>query len=120
MISSRRLGSRGSGESRTRTSSFQSCILNLHDAIDGAGKRAPADALTGECLAAACRQPIETPAASAGGLPISLHPTAPFEAVQERVERRDVETDHARGALGDELADFIAVAWLVFEQRKNH
>src|SRR5271169_824900 len=105
MISSRRQGSRGRGESRMRTSSFQSCIAYLHDAIDGTGKGAPADALVGEGLAAACGGAIETAAAPSGGLPCSLHPAAAFEAVQQRVERSDVETDHAFGAFGDELAD---------------
>jgi hypothetical protein len=102
-----------------RTSSFQSCIAHLHDAIDSAGKRAPADALVGEGLAAACGEAIETAAAPAGGLPRPLHPAATFEAVEQRVKRRDVETDDALGAFGNEFADFIAVAGLVLEQRQN-
>src|ERR1700691_4185617 len=120
MISSWRLGSSGRGERRTRTSSFQSCIAHLHDAIDGAGKGAPADALVGERFAAACGEPIKTAATPASRFPRSRHPAAAFEAVQQRVERSDMETDHACGAFSDEFADFIAVARLVFEQCQNH
>src|SRR5580692_4893258 len=107
MISSRRAASRGSGVSLTRTNSFQLCKAHLHDAIDRARKQAPADALVGQRFPAACRQPVETAAPPPGGLPFAAHPAAAFEAVQQRVERSDVETDHAFGAFGDQFSNFV-------------
>src|SRR5690242_19782843 len=119
MTSSRRPLVSGKLPSFSRTIFFQSGMTHLHDAIDGSRKSAPARALFGKNFATRLSQTVVAPAASACRFPFALDPTAPLEAIKQRIERSDVEAHHAFGALGDELADFIAVTGLVLEKRED-
>jgi hypothetical protein len=51
--------------------------------------------------------------------PASTQPATAFKTVEQRVKRGDVKTNSAARALLDKFADFIAVAWTGFDERKN-
>src|SRR5688500_12625584 len=90
------------------------------DEVDGGDELAPSVALRGEDFAARGRQAVVAPAAPSGLLdPAAQNPAAAFEAVEQRVERGDVEAEHAARALLDEAADVVAVPRLVFDQRED-
>src|SRR5262245_39447731 len=90
---------------RTRSppsSTKSSCRLRvlafaaLDDAADGGDERLPGVAALGEDLLAGRRQTIVTAPSLPGLLdPLALEPAARLEAIEERIERRDVEPDHA-------------------------
>src|SRR5215469_12602394 len=133
MTSSRRPLVSGKVPSFSRTTFFQSgmlglhggiygaavCSAGLHDAIHGSGESAPARTLLGKDFAAGMRHPIEPPAAPSGRLPFAFDPAAALEPVEQRVKGSDVEAQHAFGALGNKLADFVAVAGLVLKKRED-
>src|SRR5215472_4840736 len=119
MTSSRRPLVSGKVRSFSRTICFQSGMAHLHDAVDGAGEGAPARALLGENFAARVSEAVVPAAPTTGGLPLAFDPAAAFEAVEQRIKRSDVKAEDAFGALGDELADFVAVAGLVLEQGED-
>src|SRR5580693_8535330 len=119
MTSSRRPGSSGSGVSRRRTISFQSCTAHLHDAVHRAREFAPVGALGCEGLAAGGRETVKTAAAPAGRLPFALQPAAALEPVEERVKRSNMETDNALRTFRNEFSNFVAVAGLFLKQRQD-
>src|SRR6516162_1456330 len=73
----------------------------------GSRESAPARALPGEDFDAGRGEPVAAPAAASRRLPFALDPAAPFQAVEQRIKRSDVEAKHALGALGDELAEAV-------------
>src|SRR5688572_5384393 len=92
-------------------SSFQSGIFSIRDAIDGFDKRLPAAALGFQDLLTSWSQFVITPAPLSGFFyPFPLNPATLFQSVEQRVQRRDGETQHPLGARLDEFADFVAVA----------
>ena len=58
-------------------------------------------------------------AAALGFFPFPLHPTAFFHAIEQRIERGQVELEDAAGHLRDALGDFVAVQGLLVEQRQD-
>ena len=90
------------------------------DAVQGREERAPAPALGVEDLLARGRQPVEAAPAHAGLLdPVALDQAAALEAVERRVQRRDVELQRAVGTAVDQLGDLVAVAVALLEQRED-
>ncbi len=80
----------------------------------------PATKLRSENFAALARQAIVT--ATPLSLlfdPASRQPATAFKTVEQRVERGDVKTNSPARALLDQFADFVAVAWTGFDERKN-
>src|ERR1051325_6610731 len=80
----------------------------------------PAPPLCGERLPALRGEPVVAAAALAG----LLHPAAGdhaalLEAVEQRVERGDVEAEDAAGAGLDQLPQLVAVAGLVLQQGED-
>jgi len=88
--------------------------------MDAGHKFAPAAKLRSENSAAVPREPI-IPAATLAAFfdPAPLYPAAPFEAVQEWVERSHMEANRSARALLNELADFIAVTRSRLNEREN-
>src|SRR5215472_6603248 len=119
MTSSRRPLVSGRVPSFSRTICFQSGMAHLHDAVDGARESAPARALLGKNFAAGVSEAVVAAAPATGGLPLTLQPAAALEPVEQWIKRGDVEAEHALGALGDELADFVAVAGFFLEQGED-
>src|SRR6516225_2653542 len=119
-ISASRVGARFNGASLRRISAFHSGIFSLRDPIDASNKFAPPSKLRSQNSPPLPREPI-VPAAPLVGFfdPAPLYPAAPFEAVQERVERSHMETNRSARALLNELTDFIAVTRACFNERKN-
>src|ERR1700735_1086182 len=94
---------------------FDSC-----DAADGGYEIFPALLLRTEYLA-----PLGGKAVIAGaGLfrffhPLPLDPTLGFEAMEQRIERGDMEGECAAGANLDQLCDVIAMTGAGFEKREH-
>src|ERR1041384_7786554 len=81
---------------------------------------APAPPLGGEDLPALRGEPVVAAAALAGLLhPAAGDHAAPPEPVEQRGERRDGEAGDPAGARVDQLAQLVAVAGLVLEQRED-
>src|SRR6188768_605462 len=96
------------------------CMLVSGDTADGIDEGVPGLALAGEHLAALGRHLIEAPAPFAGFLdPGALNPAALFEAIEQRIERINVEDELAARARLDQLAELVAVAGPGFEKRKD-
>src|SRR5262245_50797547 len=90
------------------------------DAVDGGNEVAPAAALGGEHFAALGGEAIEAAPALAGLLdPGAANPAALVEAVEERIERGDVEAERALGAGLDEAGDLVAVAGAGVDERED-
>src|SRR5215207_8589941 len=126
-ISASRGPSRPSGASRARTSrthcDFPSSGIfrvgrDARHAVERVEELLPRVALRGQDPPPLGRQLVITAAALAGLLhPLPLDVAAPLQAVEQRVERGDVELEHAVGALADELGDLVAVARPVLHER---
>src|SRR3954462_2183739 len=83
-------------------------------------ERLPGVALAGEDAPPFRCKAIEAPAALAGLFhPTPLHPATLFEAVQQRIQRRDVELQLSTGTRFDQLADLVAVACARFDDRQD-
>src|SRR5687767_8632704 len=85
-------------------------MANPRDAGQRVDELFPARAMAGQHAASFGSDPVKPLAALAG----LLHPApgdeaALLEAVEHRVERGDVELEHAAGPLLDQLADLVAV-----------
>src|SRR5262245_35389351 len=105
---------------RARTAAFQSCMAGLRDAVDGGDEPTPAAALLREHASSlSCETVITAPALTFLLDPLTDDPSAALEAVEQWIERRDLETDGAVGALLDHLADLVAVSRPRLEQRQN-
>src|SRR5262245_29001714 len=95
-------------------------MFDSGDPSHGLHEPAPDAALPGEDLAALRRQPIKTTAPLAGALdPPSADPAPLLEAIEQRIERRDLEPNQAAGLLFDQLADFVAMPRPVLEKRED-
>src|SRR5215217_3929547 len=113
-MSASRVGFKRRPERRALISLFQSGMFDPGDAADGFDELAPGVALRGEDFAPVGGQPVVAPAALAVALdPAPLNPPAPLKAVEQRVERGDVEAEEPARALLDEAADVVAVTRLI-------
>src|SRR5262249_47027426 len=120
MTSASRSGESPRPESFAEISDRQSRMLTSRDAAHRSDEALPGGSLIGEHSAALRRQPIEPSPAFAGAFdPPTLNPAAPFQAIQQRVQRGDLEANSALGSLFDELAELIAVPGPVLDQRED-
>jgi len=91
---------------------FLSC-----DAADCADKFPPALALPSERFLTWRCQTVVTPPSLIGLFnPTPVNQAAIFEPVKQRIQRGDVEAQHAAREAFDELSDVVAVARLILEQ----
>src|SRR5262245_28794665 len=117
-----RVGDRRSDDKRLRNSRVHSALRASSDGVDGLGMFASRDAFHGfnECIprlllfrehaAALGRQLIEPAATFAGFLhPAALDPFTLLEAIEERIERIDVESQGATRPGLDQLAQVVAM-----------
>src|SRR4051794_33521088 len=105
---------------RRRTRFLKSGMFDSRNAADGGHEFFPALLLRVEHLATLGRQAVVATAALFGFLdPFALDPALGFEAVQQRVERSDVEAEGAAGADLDQFRDVIAVARLGFQEGED-
>src|SRR6185503_2043873 len=127
-MSASRSGSPGTPPMRARTSALKSrgpgtAVSGMADAgdpVQGGEERAPAAPLRVEHLLARGRQPVEAAPPHAGLLdPLALDEAAALEAVERRVEGRDVELQRAGRSAVDQLGDLVAMAVALFEQRED-
>src|SRR5687767_7751621 len=122
MISASRAGLNRSAARRGRRCSVHesSGMIGPRDEIHGVHKRFPRDALPGEHAPSFGRQTVEAPSPLSYFLdPTSLQPSALFQSIQKRIQRRDVELQLPARARLDELADLVSVTWTRFKDREN-
>jgi hypothetical protein len=95
-------------------------MFDSRNAADGGHEVFPALLLRMEYLAPLGGQAV-IPAAPLVGFfhPLSLDPTLGFEAMEQRIERGDMEGEGAAGADLDQLRDVIAMTGPGFEKREN-
>src|ERR1051325_314041 len=106
--------------SSSRMSPGQSGMLHSGNPADRENELAPGVALRGEHVGADGRQTVVATAALSGLLdPAAQNPAALLESVEQRVQRRDAELQQAAGSQFDQLAQLVAVARLVFEERQD-
>src|SRR5574339_259019 len=111
MISASRAGLSRRVASRCRRSPVQSGMVDSRDEAHRLDKRLPGIALTGEDAPPLGGQAVEPAPAFASLLdPAAAQPAALLEAVEQRVERRDVKFQPPVRAGLDQLADLVAVA----------
>src|SRR5262245_63016856 len=119
-MSASRAGSTCNGPSRARTSVRKSGMTDPRDAIERREQRVPASPLAVQHLLTVGGDAVEAASPRAGPLdPLALNQPAAFEAVERRIERRDVELERAVGSLVDQLGDFVAVTIAFLEQRQD-
>src|SRR5262245_10811018 len=119
-MSARRAGARCSGARRRSIARRKSGILDARNAIDGGHEFTPRPALRFEDAGARGREAVVAAAALAGLLdPAAVNPAAFFETVEQRIERRDAELEHAAGAQLDQLAEVITMPRLVFNEGED-
>src|SRR6185503_5735329 len=95
-------------------------MVRLRDAADRVDERAPGRALACEHPAALAGEAVVPPAALACLLqPLALDPGALLEAIEQRVQRRDVEFQPAVRSRVDELADLIAMPGPCLDERED-
>src|SRR5689334_9530830 len=96
MISASRVGGRSVPARRFLISSLKSGILDSGDQADGFDELAPTFALRGENFPARRGEPVITAAALSWLLdPATADPAAFLEAIEQRIERRDIEPERA-------------------------
>src|SRR6185295_2471187 len=118
-ISASCAGSRLSRDKRRRTSSFQSGMLDSGNAVDRFDKLLPTVALCGEHFSSFGSQTVITTTALARLLdPAPLNPTTAFESIEQRVKRRDIETQVPARALFNQVPDVIPMPRLVLNEGK--
>ena len=106
------------GESRRGHESV--LLRHERDALDGVDEGAPAGALFAQHPTALRGQLVIAAAALPGFLhPAPVDPALAFEPVEKRVERGDVELQHAVGPFGDEPGQVVAVPGLALEERQH-
>src|SRR5688572_25391360 len=111
---------RSSGTSRRdrcwRTCVTKSRILEPRRALDSGHEHAPRLALLRQLLAPGRRELVETPSPLAGTLdPPAGNAALRFEAIEDRIQRRDIEHDRAVRALLDARGDVVAMPRLILE-----
>src|SRR5262245_28690848 len=80
---------------RLRTISRQSCMRWSYNAIDRVDEGLPAITLFSQTAAAGWRDAVQAPAAGVRFFnPTSFDAAAALESVEERIQRRGVETKH--------------------------
>src|SRR5262245_10697711 len=95
-------------------------LAQPRDAVEGREEAVPAAALTEERLFTLRGETVETPTPLAALLdPAPLDQAAALEAVEDRVERGDVELQRAAGSAIDQLGQLVAVAVALLEQRHD-
>src|SRR5688572_9302168 len=112
MISASRVGVSESEASRARRCSrqFGSGMVDSRDQAHRVDEGFPRFALAGENAAPLGGEAVEPAPPLAGFLhPLSLEPSALFEAIQQRIQRRDVEFELPGRLRLDELADLVSV-----------
>src|SRR5581483_1277566 len=115
-----RAGSTASAPRRARTSALKSGMAEPRDAVQRRDEGAPAPALLRERFSALDGQAVEAAAARVGPLhPSPFDEAAALEAVERRVERRDMELQGAARSLVDQPGDLVAVAVALLEQRHD-
>src|SRR6476660_9377243 len=108
-MSASRIGSTRIAPMHERTSACQSGMADAGDAIQGREERAPAPALRVEDLLPGRGEPVEAAPAHAGLFdPFALDEPAALEAVERRIERRDVEFQRTGRSGVDQLGDLVA------------
>src|SRR5215218_8687714 len=119
-MSARRAGSIARSFRRSRTSCVHSCMLGLRDVANGGDEALPSRALDCQDLAAGRGQPVIAAAPLASLLdPATLNPAALLQAIEQRIERGDAEPYGAVRPRFDDLADLVAVAWPVLDERQD-
>src|SRR5262245_59662208 len=97
-----------------------SSTFNSRDPADRVGELAPGVALRLQHLLSGRRQPVVAAAALTRPLdPAALDPAALLEAIQQRIQRRDAELQHTARARFDQLAEVVAVARLILDERQD-
>src|SRR4051812_34180761 len=120
MISASMAGSRRDPVSAERTSARQSRIAHSGDAGDRLDELLPTLALGLENAAPRFGDRVVSAAALLGALdPASDDPAALLHAVEHRVERGDVEGEHAAGARFDQFRELISMPRLRIEERED-
>jgi len=95
-------------------------MFNPRDSADSADKFPPALALLRKSFLTLRRQTVVTPPSLIGLFdPATMNQAALFEAVEQGIQRSDVEAQAAPGTGFDELPDVVTVARLVLEQRER-
>src|SRR5215813_1756508 len=104
-----RVGSISCETRRWRTACAHSDISCLRDAIDGGDEPLPPLALLGEHRASVAGETVVAPPPLSRLLdPGADDPAAALEAIEQRIQRSDLELHVALGALFDDLTDLIA------------
>src|SRR5918911_3394431 len=120
MISASRVGRSFSPDRRFLISSPQSGMFDPRDAVARLDELPPGAALRRQDFPARGSQAVIAAAALSGALhPAPLNPAAPLQAVQERVERGDVEPQRPPRTLLDQAADVVAVPRPLLDQRED-
>jgi hypothetical protein len=87
---------------------------------DRSNKVAPIAALSRKHFPAGSGESVITPAPLAGFFdPATADPSAAFQAIQEGIERTDIEMEDTARPQLDQLADLIAMARSIFEERQD-
>ena len=92
------------------------------DLTTGSQRSSHGDALVAlrQLLAPGRRELVETPSPLAGTLdPPAGNAALRFEAIEDRIQRRDIEHDRAVGSLLDARGDVIAMPRLLLELRED-
>src|SRR5438552_49311 len=119
-ISASRAASSRRGSSRRRISALQSGMLHPRDAIDGRHELLPATAVREQQPFAFGGDAVIAAAPLPGLLdPAALDERAAFHAIEQRVERRDVESKDAARSRLDELGELVSVPRLMLEERQR-
>src|SRR5262245_29046454 len=106
--------------SRARISARQSGIAGSRDVRDGLYELPPTQSLCFESLSPVASDRVIATAPLPGLLdPPADDPPALFHAVEQRIQRGDVEREHAARLGLNELRDLVAVSRLGLEQREN-
>src|SRR5262245_18858495 len=98
----------------------QSGTFDSRDPTDRVRDLTAGVALRLQHLLAGWREPVVPAPALARLLdPAALDPAALLEAIQQRIERRDAELQHTARARFDQLAEVVAVARLILDERQD-
>src|SRR5215475_7829125 len=120
MISISRVESSLRDEIRLAISSLQSGMFRLRNAVDCLHKCAPTTALRGQNLLAFGSQAVITsPPLAALFHPSALNPPALLQAIKQRIEGGNIESDSPAGALLDEFGNLVTVSWPGLDERQD-
>ena len=105
---------------RLRTSAFQLRMSGLRDTVHRRDEPLPSRSL-------ACEHPssgggdavIASPPLTGLFDPAARDPATLLESIEQRIQRRDPESDRSLGLLLDDLADFVSMTRAMFDERQN-